>query len=83
MEHDEELTELGEDLLRKRIGESHPGAILTRGIFIVEFLDTENEHRGILAVQLGRQGVLQPYEVLGLLAPVQASAQRNMLEMLE
>lgn len=83
MEYDSELTELGEQLLQKRMGDRHPHALLTRGLFVVEFLDSASEYRGVVAVQIGRQGPMQPYEVLGLLTPVQAAAQRNLLELLD
>ena len=74
MNYDPELNEIAEGVLRKNIGDLHPDALLTRGIFICEFLAAGDDYRGVIAVQLGRQGAMQPYEVIGLLAPVETQA---------
>lgn len=48
-------------------------AIATRGLIILEILRPEDEGKSVVAAQFGTT-VIQPYEVLALLAPVQIQA---------
>ena len=79
MDYLPELNELAEKALAKII-DNADDAIVTRGILILEILRTSDSHRGVVAVQLGRQGEMAPWDVVGLLAPVALKAQANMAQ---
>jgi hypothetical protein len=82
MQYDHELTEMAERATNRHLRVEHPDAIVTRGVLVVEFLDVGTEYRGVLALALGRQGPIQPYEILGLLAPVQIAASGSVVDQL-
>lgn len=71
-----ELTELAEIALSKVLADRE-NLVITRGIVVAELLTMGQDDRSVLAVQFGRQGVIPPYDVLGLLAPVEMSARRR------
>ncbi len=79
MDYLPELNELAERALAKII-DNADDAIVTRGILIIEILRPSDSHRGVVAVQLGRQGEMPPWDIVGLLAPVALKAQANMAE---
>ncbi len=65
-----EIPELN-DMAEKALSRSMPNAVATRGVIVVEFLPADSEHRGVLAAQFGRQGMMQPWEIMALLDVVQ------------
>lgn len=69
-----ELTELAEVALNK-ILPRHDNLVVTKGLLIAEILANTDDHRSVIAVQFGRQGVIPPYDIIGLLRPVEMSAE--------
>lgn len=78
-----ELNELGEQAVSKVLHPHDDSIVITRGIVIAEILRSDDAYRGVIAVQIGRQGEMTPWDVLGLMAPVAAKAQMDMAERLE
>lgn len=78
--HIPELTEIAERAAAKLLDVE--GVVVTRGILIMEILRPDDQHRGIVAVQLGSQGELSPWDVIGLLSPVSIKSKAVMTEYL-
>ena len=78
--HLPELTEIAERAASKLLDTE--GVVVTRGILIMEILRPEDQHRGIVAVQLGTQGELSPWDVIGLISPVETKSRAIMTEYL-
>lgn len=68
-----ELTELAEAALA-RVMPDRDNIVITRGLVIAEMLTMGEDNRSVIAVQFGRAGAIPPYDILGLLAPVEISA---------
>lgn len=80
MDFDPDMTEMAERVLARHIAarqdhdHDHSGSIVAKGLMVVEFLSMVTEHRGVLAVQLGKQGPMQPWDVIGLIEPIRLQA---------
>lgn len=75
-----ELNELADKALNIILPESDGKAIVTRGVVIMEILLPDQEHRGVIGLDIGRQGELSPWDVVGLLTPVRLRAESLMTE---
>jgi hypothetical protein len=71
-----ELNELAEKAISMVL--EAEGTVITRGILTCEVLRPGDEHRSVIAVQLGQQGEMTPWDVVGLLAPVALKSQAIM-----
>ena len=82
MEYVPELTEMAERIILKMLPDTE-GVVITRGILTAEVLTLGSDHRGVIAVQFGRQGVLPPYDAIGLLTVPLVRSQALIAELLE
>lgn len=79
MDYYPELTELAEAALAK-VMPSRDNIMVTRGVVIAELLTLDQDSRSVIAVQFGRQGAIPPYDIIGLIIPVQMAAERAIAE---
>lgn len=73
-----QLNEIAERAIAEILPGNKDRVVITRGVMAVELLVQDNQNRGIVGVTLGQQGVIQPWEVVGLMAPVAMAAQADM-----
>jgi hypothetical protein len=73
-----ELNELAEKALSSVAPDLAADSVITKGLLIAEVLVPGEEHRGLLSIQLGRQGELTPWDTIGLLSPVEMTARAAM-----
>lgn len=83
MRYVSELDHLAQAALAAAASDEIKNPVMTKGIMVVEFLNDDIEGRSVVALQIGPQAPMQPWEILGLVAVVQARAQRRMLEQME